>query len=169
MPVKRSVQGATLIELIISIVIIGISVVGVLLAMRMTSGHSADPMIRHQAIAIAEAYMEEIVLQEYAEPPAPWAACNAGALGADAGEDRASYDDVDDYHGLVANGCDTPGGGACNRFGDPIAGLEAYSVSVVVDCNSLGSIPSANAKQITITVSHPAGSPISLVAFRTRI
>ncbi len=56
-------KGVTLIELIVAIVVISIALVGVLSVINYTTLHSADPVLRHQAIAIAEAYMEEISLK----------------------------------------------------------------------------------------------------------
>ena len=60
-------QGVTLIELIISIVIISIALSGILTVMNLTIRHSADPVIYHQALAIAESCLEDILLKPYAE------------------------------------------------------------------------------------------------------
>ena len=62
----KQLAGITLIEMIISMVIISISLTGVFTVMNLTVGHSADPIINHQALAIAEACMEEILLEPYA-------------------------------------------------------------------------------------------------------
>jgi len=78
--------GVTLIELIISMVIISIALTGILTVMNLTVSHSADPVIQHQAVAIAESYLEEILLQSYADPDA-----------ADGEASRSLFDDVDDY------------------------------------------------------------------------
>jgi len=59
-------SGVTLIELIISMVIISISLTGIFSVMNLTVSHSADPVIYHQAISIAEACLEEILLEPYA-------------------------------------------------------------------------------------------------------
>jgi MSHA pilin protein MshD len=80
---KRQQRGVTLIELILSMVIISIAVTGVLSVMNLTVKHSADPVVEHQAIAIAEAYLEEILLQAYTDPN-----------GTNAGETRSSFDNV---------------------------------------------------------------------------
>ena len=53
-------RGVSLIELIMFIIIISIAVTGVLLVMNRVSGHSADTLIRKQALAIAESLLEEI-------------------------------------------------------------------------------------------------------------
>lgn len=60
-------KGVTLIELIISIVIISIALSGILTVMNLTVNHSADPIIYQQTLAIAEACLEDITLKPYAE------------------------------------------------------------------------------------------------------
>ena len=47
-------RGVTLVELIVSIVIIGASLAGILMVILRNTGASADPMIWHQSVAIAE-------------------------------------------------------------------------------------------------------------------
>ena len=59
-------SGITLIELIISMVIISISLTGIFTVMNLTVSHSADPVIYHQAISLAEACLEEVLLEPYA-------------------------------------------------------------------------------------------------------
>ena len=51
--VRRGQGGVTLVELVISIVVIAIAVSGVIPLISNTIRHSADPMILHQAVAIA--------------------------------------------------------------------------------------------------------------------
>jgi prepilin-type N-terminal cleavage/methylation domain-containing protein len=52
MSIRRQ-SGTTLIELVIAIVIIAIAASAVLGALTSNIAHSADPMINHQAVAIA--------------------------------------------------------------------------------------------------------------------
>ena len=89
----RGERGATLIELVISIVVIAIAASAVLGVLSSTVGRSADAMVMSQAVAIAEAYLEEITLKSFADPD-----------GVDGEAARPDFDDVDDYHGLVDNG-----------------------------------------------------------------
>lgn len=66
MSTKPSFQrGVSLIELIIFIVIISTAVIGILAVMNLTSTHSADPLIRKQALAIAESLLEEVELMPF--------------------------------------------------------------------------------------------------------
>ena len=64
----------TLIDLIISITIVGIAVTGTLLSINRSVRSSADPLIAQQALIVAGAYLEEILLNDYYDP-------DLGALG----------------------------------------------------------------------------------------
>jgi MSHA pilin protein MshD len=142
-------SGATLIELVIAIVIIAIAAGAVLMALSTSLTHSADPMIRHQAVAIAEAYLEEISLKSFADPD-----------GVDGEASRDLYDDVDDYNGLVDNG-------ARNQFDAAIADLSGYTVSVNVSASSaLPSIASTDLFLISVTVSHASNVNINVSGYR---
>lgn len=123
---RRLQRGMTFIELIVSIVIVGIAVSGVLLVMNMTTGRSADPMLREQAVLIAESYMEEILAQKFVDPDTN-TVCPVPEAGL-----RSAYDNACDYHNLTDNGCNSTSAGACDRRGNTISGLEAYNVTVNV-------------------------------------
>jgi MSHA pilin protein MshD len=144
-------RGVTLVELIISMLIISIALAGVLSVMNFTTGRSADPMIQHQGIAIAEAYIEEILLQGYENPD-----------GGYEGSDRSRFDDVEDYNSL-------PDMVVRDQNGNEISVLSSYEVRVEVsppkDLGPTGK--EAKAKEITVTVKHPAMGEIDLVGYRT--
>ncbi|MGS0743396.1 type IV pilus modification PilV family protein [Glaciimonas sp. GG7] len=57
--------GISLIELLMFIVIVSIGIVGILSVMNITTKNSADPLIRKQALAIAESLLDEISLQPF--------------------------------------------------------------------------------------------------------
>lgn len=144
--------GVTLIELVISIVVVAIAASAVLGVLSRTAGHSADAMIVAQAVAIAESYLEEITLKPFDDPD-----------GADGEGNRADFDDLDDYHGLVD-------AGARDQFGNPIAGLDGYTVSVaVVGSAALTGVGAANAARVDVTVSHAPLVNLSLSGYRTRL
>ena len=145
----RRQAGTTLIELVIAIVIVSIAVSAVLMALSMTVGYSADPMIRHQAIAIAEAYLEEIALKAFDDPD-----------GVDGEANRTLYDDVNDYNGLVDVG-------ARDQFNAALAGLGDYTVTVAVTASSaLPSIASTDLYLISITITHAADINFTVSAYR---
>lgn len=154
-----SSRGVTLVELIISIVVIGVAVAGVLVVMTRNTQSSADPMVQHQATAIAEAYLEEILTKEFTDPGGP-------------PETRATFDNVADYDGLINNGCINTtaacpmlGDCACDQNGDPIDGLNGYTVNVVVADEGLNGI--ASTFRVTVTVTHPQVGAIPVSGYRT--
>ncbi|MDH5594067.1 MAG: prepilin-type N-terminal cleavage/methylation domain-containing protein [Gammaproteobacteria bacterium] len=156
-------KGFSLVELVISIVIISVALTGVLMIMNRTAVSSADPMIRTQVTAIAQSYLEEIMLRNYSDPD-----------GSEVGENRSTYDDVDDYHNLANNGCLTAtaacpmGSCACDQNGNPIEQLKNYAVQVTVIVDNMNfSVPtSVPARRIDITVSHSSGISTSLTSYR---
>lgn len=146
-------RGATLIELVVAIVIISIAIAGVIVGTSRLTRGSADPMIYSQAQAVAEAYLEEILLKEFS--------CGGGPEG---GETRATYDDVDDYHAPAY-------AAVSDQNGNPVPELAAYRVSIDVACAALNGVPSADAATIAVSVSHTAftGDVAVLTGFRTRL
>ncbi len=148
----RRQRGVTLIELIVSIVIVGIASSAVLGVIAMTTAHSADPMLRHQAVAIAEAYLEEISLKAFTDPD-----------GVDGEGARALFDDVDDYDGLND-------AGARDQFDNPITNLGAYNVAVAVTpSTALPGVPAAAALRVDVTVSWSNDIDFTLSAYRTAL
>jgi MSHA pilin protein MshD len=144
----------TLVEVIVTIVVVSIASVALMSFANMVRG-SADPVIQQQATTIAEAYLEEILLRSFNDP-------QGGETGADEGEaGRAEYDDVKDYRSLAA-------GPAADQFGNPVAALAAYTVTVNITNTALGGIPAADALRVDVSVSHAAISNILLSGFRTR-
>jgi len=164
---RRTIAGATMIELIISIVVIGVAIAGLAVLYERTSRSSADPMIEHQAIAIAESYLEEVLPLAYDELAASGAP--EGALGPDAGEtDRSDYDDVNDYHGLSDAGARSLAAPAV-----VITGLGNYTVTVtVVNDGNLGPggllVPAGNTERVDVRVTHTDGPDITISGYRTR-
>lgn len=159
--------GLSLIELIVFIVIVSVAIVGVLSVLNLTVAKSADPMIRKQALAVAEAMMEEILTKDYQNDPAdptnasPTLGCTPTTTprcSLNTVSDRANYNDVDDYNTWNQTGVYQVDGTLA-----PVLGT--YTVSVVVATTTLGT-PAVAAKQVTVTVAGGAES-ISLVSFRT--
>lgn len=166
MPAYRQ-HGTTLVELVISIVVIAIAVSGAMLVMNRTSARSADPMIMHQAAALADAYMEEVLLKSFCDPDGVCTVGDPACPVCPAAEgNRADYDNVCDYNGLNDNT------GAKDNQGNLVNGLGAYNVSVAVDSGaSLGGIAANQCRvlQVTVRVTHDAVNEIdySISGFRT--
>ena len=53
-------RGLTLIEIIVFIVVVGIALTAILLVMNGSAARSSDPLVRKQALAIAEGLLEEV-------------------------------------------------------------------------------------------------------------
>jgi MSHA pilin protein MshD len=143
-------RGVTLVELVVAITIVAIAATTILGALAAVATRSADAMMQQQAIAIAESYLSEIlqrwVIDPNGTPP------NTG---------RASWDLVDQYNGLVDVG-------AHDQFGNPIASLNNYTVSVTTSQSSaLAGVPAAGARRVDITVSYPPSASITLSGYRT--
>ena len=84
---KHVQRGFTLIEVIIFIVVASAGMAGILSISNTVVKSSADPMVRKQAVALADAILEEILQKEYSDPD-----------GVQGGETtRATMDDVSDY------------------------------------------------------------------------
>jgi MSHA pilin protein MshD len=143
-------RGVTLIELVIAITIVAISATAVLGAMSAISSRSADAMIQQQAIAVAQAYLEEILQRPVADPD-----------GAEPEAGRGTFDDVDDYAGLAE-------AGARDQFGSAIPALSAYDVSVAVaQSAALGGIPATAVRRVDVTVTHGNGVTVRLSGYKT--
>ena len=151
-------RGISLIELIMFIVIVSVSLAGILLVMNLVTRHSADPLIRKQALAVGESMLEEIKLQ-----PLSGVACG-GTLGQDG--DRTLATSVCDY----ANYSTSNGIQDFSTHG-VIQPLASYNITKVTMNNNLGtfggvSIPKGSAVIITVTVADPAGESIDVTGYR---
>jgi MSHA pilin protein MshD len=172
--------GFTLVELVLFIAIMGIAVAGVLKAYDYAARDSADPVVKKQALAIAESLLEEIQQMPftYCDPddPAVSTAVNAAgcatpeAMGPEAGESRYSastpFDNVNDYNGFNTATDALPG--IRQIDGTLITGLGGYSAAVTVAQAALGGIAASDSLRITVTVTGPAGVTVTLDGYRTQ-
>lgn len=151
-------KGFTLIEVITTIIVVSIASAALLGVFGNLVSSSANPAIRQQAVTIAEAYMEEIRIKAYDDPQL--GPGNDTGL-AEAGETRASYDDIRDYNSLATTE-------VRNQNDVAITELSDYSVTVSIENAGLNTIDavSGDALRITVTVDHPSIEPMSLVGYR---
>lgn len=146
----RFTCGFTLIEMVIAIVVLASAVSAILFAVAQNVSTSSDPMIKLQAIGIAQAYMEEAMLKPYNDPDGgETGSCEEGAAS------RLQFDDVADYD------CINDTAGAIDQFGNALAGLEAYNVVVNVSVASIGA-PAITTRRIDVTVSHDVDTSIAM-------
>lgn len=154
---RRRQAGVNLLELIIAIVVISIATTGVLLVYAQVVRHSADPMIQQQALAVAEAYLDEILARPVDNPDGP----ESG--GSEAGETRATYDDIKDYAGL-AESPPLNQLGSADWDGDTQPDLPGYAVSVAVVANeNVNGVPMS---RVDVTVSYGTVVNFTLSGYR---
>lgn len=176
------VRGISLIELIVFIVVVGIGIGGVVTTYSQYTKASVDPIVRKQALALAESLLEETSLQPftYCDPtdPAVYTATSATAgqcptlleaTGPEAGQTRTgvnAFNNVNDYDGFAMTGA-----GMTDLTGTAIPLLSGYSALVSVSA-STGELPNllsnADALKIVVTVSAPAGVTVALQGYRLR-
>jgi len=153
--------GVSIIEMIAAIVVIGIAVTAVIGVFTINVQHSADPMTRQQAQFIAEAYLEEILLQKFYDPDTDNVCPTTEAT-------RSQFDNVCDYRNVN----ETPH----DQFGNAIAGVTAYNVVVAVTrddtvtLNGLTNNTGSNlyrVLRVDVTVTGPNNTSITLTGYRT--
>jgi MSHA pilin protein MshD len=183
---KPNARGTTLVELVVFIVIVGVSVAGILMVIDRAARASSDPLVAKQALAIAEAFLEEVQLMPftYCDPDDPAVSTaqstvdctlKVEAIGPEAAfggqpnnESRSSadspFDNVNDYHGYNTS----PTGIKDIVTNATIPALSAYNVQVSVAATTLGTIASTDALLITVTVTGPFNTSVTLQGYRTR-
>jgi MSHA pilin protein MshD len=161
-PVRLHQKGISLIELIIFIVIISVALTGILLVMNQVTAHSADPLVRKQAIAAAESLLEEIELQDFIDvndgvttvcPPASMVTAATRAT---------VYHIVDCYRGFSMTGT------GITDLNNVAVGLANYNANVAIASEVLGSVAAGSAVRITVTVTDPQGNALAIDGYRTR-
>lgn len=152
-------SGLSLIELVMFMVIVGVAMAGIVSAINYNVQHSADPVVKKQALAIAESMLEEVMLQNFSNPTSGF---TPTALPPPTAE-RNQFDDVGDYNGYTSFGVYS-----IDNLSTPITGLSSYSVSVSVDSEAnLNGITGGKAKRITVTVTGPLNTTVVLEGYRT--
>lgn len=137
----RRQTGFTLIELVLFIVIVSVGVAGILLVMNTVVAASADPLVRKQALALADSILEEVLQKAYSDPD-----------GSSGETTRATFDDVDDYNGR-----------SNSTFTDLPSSLASYTIAIAVDAPA--ALNGVTTKRVRVTVSHGRES-ITLTGYR---
>lgn len=159
-------RGVTLVELVISIVIISIAMVALLNAFGVSVSRSADPLWQNKSLKLAQLYLDEILAKAYDHstpiggmPHVASPSCSG--LGPETGETRASYNDVDDYNGLI----DAP---PMSIVGALDASYAAYEVRVSVSCDGTAVSASAqnHAKRVLVQVIAPNNTQLNFAAYK---
>ncbi|MCF6338398.1 MAG: prepilin-type N-terminal cleavage/methylation domain-containing protein [Gammaproteobacteria bacterium] len=164
--------GFTLVETVIVIVLVGVMMAGMTALFMNNVGNSHRPYLRQKALAVTNAFMDEILRKRWNEATPLGGGCvntTSGscvtgpaviAIGTD-GESRATYDDIDDYHGLNqsppqdSSGTDMPG----------YAGY-TVNVSVIQPGVNWNAVPAADVRLITVSVTSSSNETLSVSAYR---
>ena len=171
-------RGISLIELLVFIVVVGVAVTGVVSVYSQNARSSADPVVRKQALAIAESLLEEVLAKPYTycDPDDANAETASSAAGCatmpevmgpeNASETRDAsltpFDNVNDYNGFSMAGISDLGGSA-------VDGLNGYTAAVRVEpAGAFNGIPAGEALLVTVTVTGPGNHGVSLSGYRTR-
>ena len=182
MHLPRRAQGLTLIELLMFIAVVGIALAAMLRLFVTATTASADPMIRRQQLAIAESLLREVQLMPFTwcDPTDANVATATSAVvsatgcavliessGPESGETRYGptnyFNNVNDYAGFSMTGIRDLNNAA-------VAGLSGYTASVAVAAAALDTLTvgSGDALKITVTVTGPDSSSLTLQGWRTR-
>lgn len=159
---RRHQSGFTLIEVIIFIVVVSAGLAGILSVSTTVVKSSADPMVRKQAIAIAESVLEEVLQKEYCDPDTVDTTTSPPTCGTHTTEgSRALNDDVDDYDAKTQTLFNSSSGAGAW----PVA-LDGYtlSIAVTVVTSGVGSV-ALPAKRVQVTVAR-GGESVALVGYR---
>ena len=186
-------RGVTLIELVIFIVVVSIAVVGLLQIFTHTTASSADPQLRKQALAIAEAMLDEIEGARFTfcdpiKDPAADTAQNAALFHIATNPDGCTtpqnvsvtvpatgrpYYNVSDYVRALNTGESYKDDVAKKSFPDgykvsvtisPDAGLGPAAAMLPSDATPVN----MNVLRITVTVTYGANQQLVLAGYRTR-
>lgn len=168
-------RGLSLVEVVIFIVVLGIGLAGMAVIYNQLTLASVDPVVRKQAVAIANSLMEEIQLRPFTlcdpDDPnvftAPVPPCaTPEVIGVEGGETRYAdprFDNVSDYHNFADSIKDI--------YDVPISGLSGYSARVdIINAGTdfTPAVPADAALRVTVTVTGPANVRVILQGYRLR-
>lgn len=169
---RPSARGFTLVELVVTLLLISVAVLGISYALSFAFSRQSDGLWQAKAVALAESYLEEIMARRFDErtplggvPPCSPATVPCSSIGPD-GESRAGYDDVDDYHGLD----EQPPRDADGNFRP---GYDAYRVQIEVSyldaaaVAALGLDDVTDAKRVLVRVLPPQAGALEFPLLRT--
>ncbi|ABC32791.1 conserved hypothetical protein [Hahella chejuensis KCTC 2396] len=154
-------RGVTLVELVITIIVIGVALVAIVTAMSGSIGRSSDVLLRNRTIQLAQAYLDEILGKRYDEATPsggapPVTSCN---IVTEEGS-RDEYDDVDDYDGVLNEAPRSQTDADFNNY-------PGYLVSVSVTCAGADiGLSASNAKLVRVTITPPSGPAMTFSAYR---
>jgi len=158
--------GVTLIELVITIVIISVAVAGVIGAFSLVTGRSSDPLLQSRATALGQLYLDEVIARRF-DVDTPLGGGYAENVDCSPEEnnhvERDRFVTVNDFH----TGPDNPQLPVlASQSGELYSG---YEVIVEVACagGELDGISrNEDAKRIDVTITDPQGQETVISAYK---
>ncbi len=178
----RANRGFTLIELIIAIVLIGITVAGISTSLFPQSRQSAEIILASRAAELGHAVMDEIISRQFDH--------NSGALGGlpvcisssgpqggdgeacttpdklgpeDTETERSNFNDVDDFNGLSGNVSDVLGEDLSDIYVNYRVNISVYYDT---DLNGIPDSVSGDRKRIDVVVIDPQDNQYEFAVYR---
>lgn len=159
-------RGLSLVEATISMVIVSVVIAG---ALHVHAAASTNSLIATRSLEgrrLARMLLDEIRQCRYEEPEAGVTA--AFGLEGESTATRASWDDVDDYHGFSESG----GGKLTGKSGAEIEGTAGWAWTVSVKWVSpadttLTSVTETGLKRVTVIVTAPSGETTVVQGLRS--
>ncbi len=168
----RRQSGFSLIETILVIVLLGVVMAGMAAMFINSVSNSHEPDLRQRALAVATAFMDEILHKRWDDNTPSGggcvntgtALCSSGPVAAGIGNEEVSrpdWDDIDDFDAI--NNQSPPQ----DSSGSAMPGYEGFTVAVTVSQpGAWNGVPAADVKRIDVQVTANNGETISLSAYR---
>lgn len=134
------VRGFTLLEIVVTLVLLAVAIVAILGLVAQIGGRSAAPVLHTQALYLAEGYLEEALLKRYSDPDGINEGCAVS---------RSQWDDIGDFACLATPVVPT------DPAGNSLPGLSRYRVSATVGAPTV--VGGATTRRIEIRVTHLDG------------
>jgi MSHA pilin protein MshD len=190
-------RGVTLIELVVTIVILGISLVAVSFAISGGILQSTNTLFEVRAVALGQSYLDEILSKKFDErsrnsgvppcknplvmPTLSGRKCANPLIVEEAASGRSAFDDVDDYNGLDEGFGSLTGDPLRDAIGNPRTNYDNFRVRVSVRLIDTSSATSElfsgtaapkpddayDAKLITVTVSDGNANGLDFSAYKS--
>lgn len=141
---RRGQAGATLIELLVFILIVGVAVTGVMGALALATRDSADPILQIRGAALGQAYLDEILSKRF-----DGTNCVT----------RAGFDGVSCYDAYCADGEQPPR----DALGNVRPGYAGYRVHT---CVSDATVQGQLMRRVTVRVHTPGGDSMAFTGFK---
>lgn len=155
--------GTTLVELVITIVVLGIALAALSSALSGGISRGATPGWESKALELSQAYADEILAMKFdGSQSSGGGPLSVACVISSDGQSRANFDDVDDYNGLS----DAPPQLITSTV--DMAQYANYRVDISVSCagTELGFADNRYAKRISIRVYAPAGDSRLISVYR---